>query len=77
MTNRVQNIILGMTLLPFAACWTWLVVETIPPGFGDGEIGARAFPMAFGIILIVLATMLLLLVVLQPAEAGEKAGLAS
>lgn len=60
MTNRVQDIVLGVVLMTLAAIWTWLVVDTIPPGFGDGEIGARAFPLAFGLILLGLAALLLL-----------------
>lgn len=60
MTNRVQDTVLGFTLLLVAGCWTWLVVDTIPPGIGDGEVGPRAFPLAFGIILMVLAAILLL-----------------
>ncbi len=59
MTNRAQDIVLGVTLVVLAAIWTWLVIDTIPPGFGDGEIGARAFPLAFGIILLALAALLL------------------
>lgn len=60
MTNRVQDIVLGTTLVVLGAIWTWLVIDTIPPGFGDGEIGARAFPLAFGILLLTLAVLLLL-----------------
>ena len=60
MTNRVHDTVLGATLLLVAGSWTWLVIDTIPPGFGDGEIGARAFPLAFGVILLVLTGLLLL-----------------
>ena len=59
MTNRAHDIVLGATLMVLGAIWTWLVIDTIPPGFGEGEIGARAFPMTFGIILLVLAAILL------------------
>ena len=59
MTRRVQDNWLGAALLVIGGSWTWLVVDTIPPGFGDGEIGPRAFPLAFGIILLMLATLLL------------------
>ncbi|CAN0602792.1 unnamed protein product, partial [Ectocarpus sp. 12 AP-2014] len=65
MANRRQDIVLGATLVALALIWTWLVVDTIPPGFGDGEIGARAFPMAFGIILLALAALLLVRVSLR------------
>lgn len=60
MTNRFQDLVLGATLVVLAVVWTWLVIDTIPPGFGDGEIGARAFPLAFGIILLALAALLIL-----------------
>jgi putative tricarboxylic transport membrane protein len=59
MTNRIQDTALGITLLLIAGCWTWLVILTIPPGFGDGEVGPRAFPLIFGIIVMVLAGVLL------------------
>lgn len=65
MTNRAQNIALGAALMALAAVWTWLVIDTIPPGFGDGEIGARAFPLTFGIALLVLAAILLARTVLS------------
>ena len=60
MTNRVQDACLGAILLLFAGGWTWLVVDTIPLGLGDGDIGARAFPLAYGIILLVLVVLSLL-----------------
>ncbi|MCY4301970.1 MAG: tripartite tricarboxylate transporter TctB family protein [Aestuariivita sp.] len=59
MANRMQDIVLGATLAVLAVIWTGLVIDTIPRGFGDGEIGARAFPLIFGIILLVLAVLLL------------------
>ena len=75
MTNRAQDIVLGATLVVLAAIWTWLVIDTIPPGFGDGEIGARAFPLAFGLILLALAGLLLLRLALAPrtGDASEPA----
>lgn len=60
MTNRDQNIVLSCILVVVAAVWTWLVIATIPPGFGGGEIGARAFPLTFGVILLVLSALLLM-----------------
>jgi len=59
MTSRIQDSLFGAVLLVIAGSWTWLVIKTIPPGFGDGEIGPRAFPLAFGIILLMLAALLL------------------
>ena len=59
MTNRVHDTVLAAILLVLAGGWTWLVITTIPPGFGDGEIGPRAFPLAFGVALLLLAALLL------------------
>ncbi len=70
MTNRTQDIVLGATLVALAAIWTWLVIDTIPPGFGDGEIGARAFPLAFGLILLALASLLLLRLFMASRQDG-------
>lgn len=74
MTNRVQDIVLGLTLVLLAGVWTWLVVDTIPAGFGDGEVGARAFPLAFGVILLALAAVLLLLRMTTTSDNGARAG---
>ncbi len=71
MTNRAQDFVLGATLVVLAAIWTWLVIDTIPPGFGDGEIGARAFPLAFGVILLALAAILLLRLFMSPGETND------
>lgn len=74
MTNRVQDTILGIALLLVAGCWTWLVVATIPPGVGDGEVGPRAFPLAFGIIVIALSGLLLLRSFLGGGDDGVAIG---
>jgi len=58
MTDHQKDIVLSIVILLLAATWTWLVVSTIPPGFGDGDIGPRAFPLAFGLILLALAAIL-------------------
>jgi putative tricarboxylic transport membrane protein len=81
MTNHVRDIILACTLVLVAGVWTWLVIDTIPPGFGDGEIGARAFPLVLGILLATLSVLLLLRLVLAkgwraagktvPGDAGQ------
>jgi hypothetical protein len=60
MAGRIHNIVLGSFLLTLSGIWIWLVVDTIPKGFGDGDIGPRAFPLMFGIILAVLSVLLLL-----------------
>ena len=59
MTNRVQDIALAIILMLVSSIWTWLVIISIPPGFGEGEIGARAFPLTFVVMLFCLSTMLL------------------
>ena len=72
MTNRVQDTVLGVSLLVLASVWTWLVVDTIRPGFGDGDIGPRAFPLTFGLMLLVLSALLLLKIALNaPASEAE------
>lgn len=60
MTNRVPDTWLAVSLLLLGGAWTWLVIDTIPPGMGDGDIGPRAFPLAFGLMLIGLSALLLL-----------------
>ena len=64
MTNSAKDIIFSMSLLVLAVIWTWLVVDTIRPGFGHGDIGPRAFPMVLGIILGALSVLLLIRTVL-------------
>jgi putative tricarboxylic transport membrane protein len=59
MAGRIHNIVLGLILLTLSGVWIWLVVDTIPKGFGGGDIGPRAFPLMFGIILAVLSALLL------------------
>ncbi|MCY4151295.1 MAG: tripartite tricarboxylate transporter TctB family protein [Aestuariivita sp.] len=71
MTNRVPDIGLGATLAILAAIWTWWVMGTIPQGLGDGEIGARAFPLTFGIILLLLAVILMGRRILSSPADGE------
>ncbi|WP_368344467.1 tripartite tricarboxylate transporter TctB family protein [Pelagovum sp. HNIBRBA483] len=71
MTNRVQDAIAAAVLLLLGVCWTWLVVDTIPPGFGDGEVGPRAFPMAFGLILTVFSAILLISRIVSGADTAS------
>ena len=59
MTNRAQMLILGLLLLLLSVIWSWFVIETIPAGYGDGEIGARIFPLTFGLSLLALSLLLL------------------
>ncbi|MFT7522896.1 MAG: putative tricarboxylic transport membrane protein [Candidatus Paceibacteria bacterium] len=68
MTDQKRSFVLGSLLLLLAVVWTWLVIDTIPPGFGEGDIGARAFPLIFGICLGVLSLLLLINVVRSKPE---------
>jgi len=76
MTTQRQNTIFGLILLIIACAWTWLVIDTIPPGFGDGDIGPRAFPLIFGVSLGVLSILLLVQAYLRgrTGAAGGQAG---
>lgn len=59
MTNRNHNAVLGLLLLTLSGIWTWLVISTIPAGYGEGDIGPRAFPLIFGLFLAALSVLLL------------------
>ena len=71
MTNRIQTIILGISLLLISLTWSWFVIKTIPPGYGDGEIGARIFPLTFGMLLGALALLMLFKELLTPKTQAE------
>jgi putative tricarboxylic transport membrane protein len=60
MTERTKDTALSVTVFGIAALWTAFVVATIPPGMGNGDIGPRAFPLAFGVILLALTAILFL-----------------
>jgi hypothetical protein len=60
MTGHARNYVIGFLLLTLSVVWTWLVIDTIPAGFGDGDIGPRAFPLMFGLCLGFLSVLLLL-----------------
>ena len=72
MTDQNQNTVLGLLLLFLAAVWSWLVIDTIPAGFGDGDIGPRAFPLMFGFCLAVLSVLLLLKTIRTRAQKNTK-----
>ena len=72
MTNSTRDIALSLSLLVLSAVWTWLVIDTIPTGWGHGDVGPRAFPMVLGIILGGLCVLLLIRTyVLGRASAGK------
>ena len=60
MTDHIRNYVIGILLLILSVVWTWLVIDTIPSGFSEGDIGPRAFPLIFGICLGFLSILLLL-----------------
>ena len=60
MADHGRNYVIGFLLLVLSIVWTWLVIDTIPAGFGEGDIGPRAFPLMFGLFLGVLSVLLLL-----------------
>jgi len=74
MTNSAKDIALSVSLLALAVIWTWLVIDTIRPGFGHGDIGPRAFPMVLGIILGGLSVLLLIRTVLVRRDEAGVAG---
>lgn len=47
--------ITGLILLAFAVVWSVIVYQTIPGGQGEGDVGPRAFPLIFGVLLAGLA----------------------
>lgn len=59
MTSRSHEALFAVTLSVLAGIWIWLVVDTIPAGFGDGDLGPRAFPLFFGAALLALSLLLL------------------
>lgn len=59
MTSRSQDTVFAITFSVFAGIWIWLVVDTIPAGPGEGDLGPRAFPLFFGSALLLLSLALL------------------
>lgn len=59
MTVRTQDILVATILLVLSCVWIWLVTTTIRTGFGDGDIGPRAFPLTLGVTLAGLSVLLL------------------
>jgi len=49
----------GLVLLGLAIVWSVLVVQTIPTGKGEGDVGPRAFPLLLGLILVGLSALLI------------------
>lgn len=74
MTSSARDIALSVSLLALAVIWTWLVIDTIRPGFGHGDIGPRAFPMVLGIILGGLSVLLLIRTVALRRDDSKVAG---
>jgi hypothetical protein len=74
MTYNLRDIALSVSLLVISAIWTWLVIDTIPTGWGHGDIGPRAFPMVLGIIMGSLAVLLLIRTLVLKRDATRAAG---
>jgi hypothetical protein len=74
MTYNLRDIALSVSLLVISAIWTWLVIDTIPTGWGHGDIGPRAFPMVLGIIMGSLAVLLLIRTLVLKRDATREAG---
>ena len=72
MTRRTMDTGLGLFLLAVASNWIWLVSATIRTGFGGGDLGPRAFPLTFGIMLAMLSVLLLVRIYLS-SQASEDA----
>jgi putative tricarboxylic transport membrane protein len=60
MTDQAKDMTLSVCIFAIAAIWTTIVISTIAPGLGDGDVGPRAFPLALGMILLALTAILFL-----------------
>lgn len=79
MTTNTQDMITGFILLVLSVAWCAIVLMTIPPGAGGGDVGPRAFPLWLGVALGVMAVIMLARAWIartsldpQPREAGAK-----
>ena len=52
MSPGLRSRITGLVLFAIAFAWSVIVYQTIPAGLGGGDIGARAFPLLLGLVLI-------------------------
>lgn len=53
--SRKVDLLVSGVLTVIGIAWTIEVVRTIPSGTGGGDVGPRAFPLLYGVLLIVLA----------------------
>ena len=58
-------------MLVLSCVWIWLVTTTIRTGFGDGDIGPRAFPLMLGVVLAGLSVLLMVRFYLAGAGPAE------
>jgi putative tricarboxylic transport membrane protein len=71
MGSKSHTTITGLVLLGLALVWSVLVVQTIPAGLGDGDVGPRAFPLLLGIILAVLSAVMVVKSLLNTDQIDE------
>lgn len=53
--SRKVDMMVSGVLTVIGIAWTVEVARTIPAGTGGGDVGPRAFPLLYGVLLIVLA----------------------
>lgn len=59
-TARINSDVITGLLLAVGGCvWTAMVLATIPAGGGDGDVGARAFPLVLGVALVLMSAGLM------------------
>lgn len=58
MTANTRDLITGLILLVLSVAWCAIVLVTIPPGAGGGEVGPRAFPLWLGVALGIMALIM-------------------
>lgn len=70
--QRRRDRIVGLVLFAFAVAWCGVAYATIPPGFGGAAVGPRAFPLALGALLALLAALLFAFSFLPETGAGAE-----
>lgn len=68
MTPVLRERLIGFVLLAFASAWSGYVYMTIPGGYGEGDVGPRAFPLFLGLCLMGLSLFMIALTFRAPKE---------